>query len=373
MALKRVRRIGHVTNDANSFLGRDREITVDISTYELRVHDGITPGGNRVLNKGQLDTLYFAKDTAQFDISGGAFKFNAGQADLDFLIHSAANLNEFVMDGATGVITINGIGILTLAAAHNALDAATLKKAANLADITNAATARTQLGLGNMVTLNSPLPVANGGTGSTTAADARTALGLALPLAIASGGTGATSAANAFAALKQDATTTATGVLEIATDAEFLGQAANNKIVVPSNFAAKPAFKVTKGGSAQVINSATYTDLTFGTEVYDVGGAFASNAWTAPVAGKVRMSGRALASAGVVADSAAIGAITKNGAIIGFEVRHSSHTGDITCSIDLTDDTDAGDVYKFQARLDGAGAKTIDGGDTNTWFSGEYV
>ncbi|MCL2037452.1 hypothetical protein FWG95_00355 [Candidatus Saccharibacteria bacterium] len=40
------------------------------------------------------------------------------------------------------------------------------------------ATARTYLGLGNLATMNSPLPVANGGTGATTAANARTGLGL---------------------------------------------------------------------------------------------------------------------------------------------------------------------------------------------------
>lgn len=64
---------------------------------------------------------------------------------------------------------------------------------------TTAANARTNLGLGNVATLNT-VPIANGGTGATTAAGARNALGLgnttgALP--IANGGTGATTAAAA--------------------------------------------------------------------------------------------------------------------------------------------------------------------------------
>lgn len=47
----------------------------------------------------------------------------------------------------------------------------------SLIDDADAAAARTTLGLGTMATVNSPVPVANGGTGSTTAAAARTALG----------------------------------------------------------------------------------------------------------------------------------------------------------------------------------------------------
>lgn len=43
---------------------------------------------------------------------------------------------------------------------------------------TTAAAARTNLGLGSIATVNSPVPVANGGTGATTAATARSNLGL---------------------------------------------------------------------------------------------------------------------------------------------------------------------------------------------------
>ena len=64
------------------------------------------------------------------------------------------------------------------------------KTANNLSDLASASTARTNLGLGTIAVLASPLPVANGGTAGTDQASARTGLGL---------GTMATQAASSVA------------------------------------------------------------------------------------------------------------------------------------------------------------------------------
>jgi len=56
---------------------------------------------------------------------------------------------------------------------------------------------------------------------------------------IVAGGTGATTAALAFTALKQAATTSATGVLEIATDAEVVTGTATDRISTPASISAQ--------------------------------------------------------------------------------------------------------------------------------------
>lgn len=43
--MKRVQIIGHDTANADNFTGKLREVTVDITKKEVRVHDGITKGG----------------------------------------------------------------------------------------------------------------------------------------------------------------------------------------------------------------------------------------------------------------------------------------------------------------------------------------
>lgn len=55
---KRVQILGHDAETANTFVGDDREITVDTDNRELRIHDGVTPGGQRVYNRDENDERY---------------------------------------------------------------------------------------------------------------------------------------------------------------------------------------------------------------------------------------------------------------------------------------------------------------------------
>lgn len=68
--------------------------------------------------------------------------------------------------------------------------------------------------------------------------------------AIANGGTGASTASNAFAALKQYATTSVSGVAEFATDAETLTGTETTRMLSVSNLAAKLASPGALGGTA---------------------------------------------------------------------------------------------------------------------------
>jgi hypothetical protein len=51
----RVQIVGHDTSGANAFTGRQREVTVDYSRNDLRVHDGVIAGGHRIKNAAQVD------------------------------------------------------------------------------------------------------------------------------------------------------------------------------------------------------------------------------------------------------------------------------------------------------------------------------
>jgi len=88
-------------------------------------------------------------------------------------------------------------------------------------------------------------------------------------IAIDQGGTGATSAANAFAALKQAATTSATGVVELATDGEVEDGTGAGKVVDATQLG-KRSVVADIDVSDSDFTSNLYAEINHSFETYDV-------------------------------------------------------------------------------------------------------
>lgn len=58
---KRVQHLGHTAETANLFVGLEREITIDTDNRELRLHDGATEGGRKILDRDANDNRYQAR------------------------------------------------------------------------------------------------------------------------------------------------------------------------------------------------------------------------------------------------------------------------------------------------------------------------
>lgn len=58
---KHVQIVGHSAEVSLTYVGFEREVTVDVDNQELRLHDGTTPGGFKILNRDQNDNRYQAR------------------------------------------------------------------------------------------------------------------------------------------------------------------------------------------------------------------------------------------------------------------------------------------------------------------------
>lgn len=178
--VKRVAHLGHNTTQANSFVGLSREITVDITANELRVHDGATAGGHRILNITQADARYMSADSTEIfvdtvnehtvgngvNIDGVVIK--DGEVDgVDISAFETAYNNLVAALDALdidGHFTTYDAHVANVANPHgvtktqvglaNVTNDAQLKIASNLSDLADAGTSRTNLGLGTVATLN---------------------------------------------------------------------------------------------------------------------------------------------------------------------------------------------------------------------------
>lgn len=112
--MKRVQRIGFTTALSDTFTGVVREITIDTDLWNLRVHDGVTPGGHTILTKANADAVYAPRDDDAYVITSGLFNINPNGEDRDFVVEAVGHPVAFVIQGSDGqayfdnTVTING-------------------------------------------------------------------------------------------------------------------------------------------------------------------------------------------------------------------------------------------------------------------------
>lgn len=246
--------------------------------------------------------------------------------------------------------------------------------AANALIIGNGATAAPLCG---------PVLGTNVGTWLTTPSGANLAAALTTALPISKGGTNCLAASGTcldnitgFATTGLEARTgagtyssrTITGTTNQITITNGDGVAGNPTIVI----AGLPAFSVNKNGSDQTgVASATFTQVTFGTELYDVGNFFTANAWTPP-AGKVHLNADISFSGTITAASNCSVAIFKNGASL-MQVSTNPFTNAGAGVVSIDDIANGSDAYTVDVFITtSAGTATVIGNIAQTRFTGHW-
>lgn len=133
------------------------------------------------------------------------------------------------------------------------------------------------------------------------------------------------------------------------------------------------SFSVHKNSTNQTsVADVTDTQVTFSTEVYDVGSKFASNAWT-PSAGKVSMRAAVYISGTAANDNSHVISIYKNGSPFRYVVGSFANAIG-TAHIAIDDIANGTDVYTVYVLADvDSGTATIGGLATQTYFMGHRI
>lgn len=113
--MKEVQIAGGTSETEDYYVGAEREIRIDTSNDEIRIHDGSTPGGKRVPNKDTNDTLYQGAspelDGFDFSAQGKGFVARVGPANYK-LRTLKVNENQLSVSNPKGTLGDPTIGLL---------------------------------------------------------------------------------------------------------------------------------------------------------------------------------------------------------------------------------------------------------------------
>ena len=149
---------------------------------------------------------------------------------------------------------------------------------------------------------------------------------------------------------------------------DLSGSATTAQIPTVSSFSAHKAASDQTG-----VVSGTNTQVTFGTELYDVGSNFASSVWTPP-AGKVAMVANLIMDGTIASGNACVIAITKN-STTGIFRRSvgTTITNAAWASIAIEDVANGTDAYGVLVNVPSTGTSTVRGAVSYTYFMGHWI
>jgi hypothetical protein len=135
-----------------------------------------------------------------------------------------------------------------------------------------------------------------------------------------------------------------------------------------------PKFSVNKGGTNQTgVVTATYTKLTWSTEVFDTNANFASDKFTPTIAGKYIITAGIFVTVGA-ANAALEAVLYKNGVALFENVTHFTGAGGTSITpcwiVDMNGSTDYLELYTYQ---DTGSNKIVAGDITLTYFMGSLL
>lgn len=269
-ALNEVQLLGPFNSDDNLiFKVQEDGGDYEVGTVQARFSDVPTQADRFNLSIGQTnEVITFRRDGENLQVKKSAGL--SGKVNVVILRHTG---QSGVLGDITAVSAGTGLTGGGTSGSVNLSLAIPVTVAHGGTGARDAATARTNLGLGAAALLATPIPVASGGTGSTTGAAALTALGAGTlatkdsPLGLADGGTGATDAEAARTAFGLGSFATLTGNVPLDMGGTGSDTASGARVNLGLGAAALLAVPIplASGGTGATTASAARTALELGT------------------------------------------------------------------------------------------------------------